>query len=248
MARIRDRQEDEFRRRMRLPESNPGHISREAFTAFLSGEVFLADGSPLGGRVGTSRLIEAMIRAGGHKVTDGGKGMDARRYKYLWPEVVIQPSEYAGRFNILVAVDLTIAIPALVVCGNTHLWVQPEACEDIVTAPADATGKPLTRYIAFCQLGGTHLGHPVEQCRREFTERSDEVGLVSREGLHLPIQYEAHLRHYAVDLAGSRYDEGDAPCVGWFGVAGPGFSWDGVRDSNSGCGSASRGSQVVAVS
>ncbi len=170
MARASERQLDEIKRRTRRTNPDkPEFVSGEAVQALLDGEVFRADGSPLDGRIGTSRLVKAMIRAGCHAATDAGKGMPVAVYRAVWPRVVIQPPEYAGRLNTIVLVDRTLAIPALAQCGNTHLWVNPATCEDLVPVPTHPdTGRPLTRYVAFCQLGFTHLGHPVEQCRREF--------------------------------------------------------------------------------
>lgn len=251
MARASEGQLDEVRRRTRRTNPDrPDFISGAAVQALLDGEVFRDDGSPLGGRIGTGRFIEAMIRAGCHAATNGGKGLSPRKYKALWPSVVSQPAEYAGRLNSVLAVDLTLAIPALVACGNTYIWVDPASRDDLIQPPTHPdTGAPLTRYIAFCQLGTVHLGHPAEQCRREFEARGDEVGLVSREGLHLPIQHERHLRQSAVDLPGSRDSEGCAPCVSWFDGAQPGFRGGvGVRFRVSYYGSASRGIQVVPVS
>ncbi|MFH1631931.1 MAG: hypothetical protein ABIA47_02835, partial [bacterium] len=75
----------------------------------------------------------------------------------------------------------------------------------------------------------------------------DEYGLVTCEGLHLPVEHEKVLRHHGVDLPGSRYDEVSAPDAGWFGFSQPSLSANHVEVRNSCDGVVSRGSVVVPV-
>jgi hypothetical protein len=202
------------------------------------------NGSPMSFE--TSEYVEKLIAAGYHKATENGKGMSAAAYRKLWPTTVIQPPEYADRFDAVLLVDCTIAISELVRCGDFYVVVTPESCTDLVPAPVHPeTGNALTRYVAFCQLGEQNLNRTVEDCRKTMAE--DEVGLVSVDGLHLPIQYAEYSKEYAVDLAGSRYDAIGAPYVSWFGSARPIFSRSGVRHPNPGCGSGSRGRKVISV-
>lgn len=183
--------------------------------------------------------VDCLINAGYHKVTNGGRGMPASTYRKLWPKTVIRPPEYVGRFDEMLLVDSTIAIPELVKRGNCDIWVDPALCADLVSAPESG------RYIAFVQLGEKNLNRSVEDCFKTFA--SDEVGLVSVEGLHLPVQHEAYLRRFAVDLGGSRYESVDAPYVLWFDRARPYFFAHVVRHSHPFYGSASRGVKVIAV-
>ena len=197
-----------------------------------------------------SSLIEAMIQHGVHKVTDSGKsdgsrGMGAAKYRKLWPKTVSQPPEYAGRFDQMLLVDRTVALPALVECGKTVTNTDPASCEDMVPVPTTEDGTPLTRYVVFFHDGSKNKGRTVEDCRA--TLAPDEVGLVTAEGLYLPIQHEPVLRDHAVDLPGSRYGDWSAPFVDWFDNDQPGFDTNDIRYRSSVYGSASRGSVVIPV-
>ena len=161
-----------------------------------------------------SDKVELLIRAGYHQVTNSGLGMPASAYRKLWPRTVIQPMEYVGRFDEELLVDRTIAKFEHVNRGNIYTWVNPADCTNL--APVVAASW----YIAFVQLGKKNLGRPVEDCTKTFA--SDEVGLVTVEGLHLPVQHADYLRNYAVDLAGSRYGRWGA-CVVWFDHVRPNF-------------------------
>lgn len=192
--------------------------------------------TPVSGRlIDISDKVELLIKAGYHQAA----GLSASAYRQLWPRTVTQPVEYAGRFDEVLLVDRAITLPDLVKRGNIYTWVNPASCANL--APVSTA----SRYIAFIQLGQKNLGRPVEDCAKTFAP--DEVGLVTVEGLHLPVQHAAHLRHYAVDLAGSRYESVDAPYVCWFDSDRPRFGAHGVRCGTSGCGSASRGSTVITV-
>ncbi len=198
----------------------------------------LASVAGAGRMIEIGNYVEKLIKAGYHKAV----GMSASSYRRLWPKSVTQPPEYAGRFDEVLLVDRAIAVPKLVKCGNFYIYTEPSACTDMVKAPVDPkTNQPLTRYICFVQLGEKNLNRSVEDCSK------DEVGLVTAEGLHLPVQQAAYLRKYAVDLAGSRCESVNAPYVSWFGSAQPGFCASGVRNSNPYCGSASRGGAVITV-
>ena len=186
-----------------------------------------------------SDKVELLIRAGYHQVTNSGLGMPASAYRKLWPRTVIQPMEYVGRFDEELLVDRTIAKFEHVNRGNIYTWVNPADCTNL--APVVAASW----YIAFVQLGKKNLGRPVEDCTKTFA--SDEVGLVTVEGLHLPVQHADYLRNYAVDLAGSRYESVSAPYVYWFDNDRPNFNAHDVRNSNPNYGSASRGSTVITV-
>lgn len=191
--------------------------------------------SASGRLIDISDQVELLIKAGYHQAA----GMSASAYRKLWPRTVTQPVEYAGRFDEVLLVDRTIAKFEHVNRGNIYAWVDPASCSDLVKAPL------ASRYIAFIQLGQKNLGRTVEDCAKTFAP--DEVGLVTVEGLHLPVQHAAYLRHYAVDLAGSRCGSVGAPCVRWFGIGRPHFYAPFVRYSNPHCGSASRGSTVITV-
>lgn len=186
--------------------------------------------------------IKAMIRAGYHTAS----GMSEANYRALWPKTVTQPPEYAGRFDQVLLVDRTIDSAQLLACGKIVEYITTVSCEDLVEAPKGKDGKPLSRYVAFFQDGRKNMDRTVEECRSGFEK--DEVGLVTLEGLHLPVQYEKSLRHHAVDLSGSRYGEFRAPFVNWFAFDQPGLGAGAVQCGASGYGSASRGSQVIPVS
>ncbi len=179
--------------------------------------------------------VELLIKAGYHEAA----GLSASAYRQLWPKTVVQPLEYAGRFDAVLLVDTTIKASELVSRGNIYTYVQPSACTDLVKAPT------ALRYIAFVQLGQKNLGRTVEDCAKTFAP--DEVGLTTVEGLHLPVQHKAYLRQYAIDLAGSRYVSVDAPYVYWFVSGRPFFFACDVRLSHPSYGSASRGSAIITV-
>ncbi len=186
--------------------------------------------------------IEAMIRAGYHEAS----GMSAEQYRALWPKSVTQPPEYAGRFDQVLLVDRTIAPEKLIALGSIVEYAKFANCTDLVDAPKGKDGKPLMRYVAFFQDGSRNLGRAVEDVRETYAQ--DEVGLVTSEGLHLPVQHEKSLRHHAVDLPGSRYSEFFAPYVLWFARARPELHADDVQGGGPRYGSASRGSQVIPIS
>lgn len=227
---------------------HPRRISRGELRAFLDGHLVprdAADAATGGSILDISSLVEKMIKAGIHTVTDNGKGMTARAYKRLWPKTVIQPPEYVGRFDQALLVDTTVDLTVLIRHGNVAVYTDPATCEDMVPAPTKEDGAPLTRYVVFFQDGAKNKGRTVEDCRTSFAK--DEIGLVTQEGLYLPIQHEPTLSDHAVDLPGSRYGDWHAPCVRWFGLAQPGFSVGVIRSRDPGYGSASRGSVVIAV-
>lgn len=226
-----------------------GAIGREWLQSFLDNRLVPRDAAAAAtgqGRIlDISSLVEKMIRAGIHKVTEGGKGMSAKAYKKLWPKTVPQPPEYAGRFDHALLVDTTVNLAALVEHGNVVVYTDPASCEDIVNAPTREDGTPLTRYIAFFQDGSKNKGRSVEDCRTSFAD--NEVGLVTREGLYLPIQHEPILRDHGVDFPGSRGGDWRAPYVSWFDYDQPGFVVVGVQGRGPSYGSASRGSVVIPV-
>ena len=240
-----------------IERRSPHHkrcISRGELRAFMDGLLVPRDAAAAAageGRVmDISGLVEALIQHGVHKVTDSGKGdgsrgMGAAQYRRLWPKTVTQPPAYTGRFDRVLLVDKTVELATLVKCGNTVVYTDPASCKDVVSCPTKEDGTPLTRYAIFFQDGVRNNGRSVEDCRDTFTP--DEVGLVTVEGLHLPIQYESVLRDHGVDLPGSRSEDWSAPCVVWFGSGRPRFGTDGVRYGDSGSGSASRGSVVIPV-
>jgi hypothetical protein len=240
MARATEKQLDEVKRRTRrLPPGDPQFIPREKIQALLDGHLVVGEGRI----IPTAELVERMIKAGLHKATNGGRGMKASAYRKMWPRTVVQPVSYAGRFDQILLVDLAIDTPRLAKMANFCRYVRPLECRDFVPAPTGKDGKPVSRYIAFVQLGKNNLNRTVEDCRKTFAP--DEVGLVTAEGLHLSTEHEAHLRRYAAELAGSAYGEMHAPYVGWFGDCHPYFHARGIRDPLPDCGSASRGSEVV---
>ena len=222
----------------RSPHHPRGMIDRDMIQALLDGRFVLreeATSTASGRLIDISDKMELLIAAGYHEAA----GMKASAYRRLWPKTVVQPLEYAGRFDEVLLVDHSIAVAGLVRCGNISTYVQPSSCVDLVKAPT------ASRYIAFIQLGRKNLGRAVEDCSKTFA--SDEVGLVSVEGLHLPVQHQAYLRQFAVDLAGSRCFSVSAPDVYWFSHARPSFNAHDARDARHSFGSASRGSAVITV-
>lgn len=244
--RISDAQVVDLIQRRNLDPDDPKYLSGESFQAYLRGqlvprEVLDADAKI----VDISGKVDLLIKAGYHKVTNGGEGMKASQYRKLWPKTVTVPPEYVGRFDEILLVDRSIKVVDLVKAGNLYLSVKPEDSEDMVKPPLGEEGQPLTRYIAFVQLGEKNLGRSVEDCRSSFAE--DEMGLVSLEGFHLPVQHENHLRRFAIDLPGSRFGCVYAPCVYWFDVERPSFNASRVQNRHGEYGSASRGSVVIKV-
>jgi hypothetical protein len=243
MAVVREKHFDELRRRMRLPLGNPQHISRAELQAAMDG-AFMQSHPTMSVRFGTRFLVEALIKADYHQAA----GVTEKDYRKLWPVCVEQPPEYAGRFDAVLLVDRSIPLSELMRCGDIYPWVNPTVCTDLNLADAPQhpeTKAALKRYVAFVQLGAKNLSRSVEDCRKAFT--ADEVGLVTVEGLHLPVQHERHLRHWAVDLASSRCSEVGVPCVGWFADT-PDFYAGGVQHADPVYGSGSRGRQVIPVS
>lgn len=225
-----------------------GAISRAWLQSFLDGHLVPRDAAAVaeGGRImDISSLVEKMIRAGIHKVTDGGKGMGASKYRKLWPKTVTQPNKYAGRFDQVLLVDTTVTLGALAEKGNILIYADPAICQDIVWAPVGQSNRRTTRYVAFFQDGTKNKCRTVEDCRNTFNP--DEVGLTTVEGLYLPIQHEPVLRDHGVDLPGSRHEVWSAPYVYWFGLDRPEFLVHVLRYRNPYCGSASRGSIVIPV-
>ncbi len=231
----------------RRSPKHPRMIDRFMMQAFLDGKLVLQDEAVSGkGKViTTSEFVERLIKAGFHKATDGGKGMEASAYRKLWPKTVVQPVSYAGRFDELLLVDLTITLDRLVKISNFFSIIRPEDCQNLVSSPMGKDGKMLLRYIAFIQLGKKNLGRTVEDCRKTFA--SDEVGLVLAEGLHLPVEHESYLRQYAVDLPGSACGK-FAPFVVWVAVDRPYFDANLAQAAHPHYGSASRGSEVIPLS
>ena len=249
MSRVSDRQLIALLERRNSGPTDPRHVSEEMLQAFLDGRLVHRDAVAAAAGEGRimdiSSLVEAMIQHGIHKVTDGGKGMGAAKYRKLWPKTVTQPPAYTGRFDRVLLVDKTVELATLVKCGNTVVYMDPASCEDMVPRPTKEDGTPLTRYIVFFQDGTRNKGRTVEECRISFT--SDEVGLVTVEGLHLPIQHEPILRDHGMDISGSRDGGWRAPCVLWFVRDQPGFYASGIRHRYPRYGSASRGSAVIPV-
>ena len=249
MSRISDDLLVELIQRRNLPPEDPEHVSTERFKAFLDGRLVMSDEATKVGEgriISTAEFVERMIKAGYHKATEGGRGMKASAYRKMWSRTVVQPVSYAGRFDQILLVDLTIKVPRRIAMANFCFSVRPEECRDLVLAPVGKDGKPVSRYIAFVQLGEKNLNRTVEDCRASFAP--DEVGLVTLEGLHLLAEYEAHLRKFVVDLAGSDFGGWRAPCVCWFTDGRPHLDADGVQSNpRSSDGSASRGSEVIEV-
>lgn len=221
-------------------------IDREMFQLFLEGRLVpRGELNPEAVIINVSDKIELLIKAGYHKVTNGGEGMKASQYRKLWPKTVTVPPKYVGRFDEVLLVDRTIKVDEIVKAGNLCLSFKLEDCEDLVQPPHGEDGQPLSRFIAFVQLGEKNLGRPVKDCCKRFSQ--DEIGLAVLEGLYLPVQHENYLRRFAVDIPGSQYDRVGAPYVVWFDSERPVFSVPRVQDRHDECGSASRGSVVIPV-
>lgn len=253
MSRVSDKQLVALIERRNVDPADPRFVSEEWLQSFLDGHLVHRDAASAaviegGGTIlDISPLVEKMIKAGIHTVTDNGNGMGAAKYRKLWPKTVVQPAEYAGRFDHVLLVDTTVALAAMVEKGNVYVYTDPASCEDIVPAPMkeEGTPTPLTRYIAFFQDGTKNKGRTVEDCRTTFAK--DEIGLVTREGLYLPIQHESILRDHGVDLSGSRRGGCLAPFVVWFVSVRPEFHVHDIQRTDTDCSSASRGSVVIAV-
>ena len=183
--------------------------------------------------------VEAMIRFGYHAAS----GMSEAEYRALWPKSVIQPSMYRGRFDQALLVDRTIDSAKLVACGKIVEYVKFTDCTDLVLPPKGSDGKPLSCYVAFIQDGMRNQRRSVEECQALFEE--DEVGLVTIEGLHLPVHI---FQHYGVDIPGSRFDAFHAPSLGWFAHDLLRLDARVVQARCLNAGSASRGSQVIPLS
>lgn len=243
---ISDAQLIDLLTRRNLDPTDSKFISGKFFQAFLRGELAARSALQTGPIINLRPFVQAMIKAGYHAVTDTGQGMKAAKYRKLWPSTVQVPEEYVGRFDSVLLVDRTILLEALLERGNIHTWTAPSSCTDIASTPTYADGTPITRYIAFVSLGEKNLDRSVKDCCSNFV--ADEVGLVSIEGLHLPVQHETYLRRLAVDLPGSRSSgKSLAPNVLWLDLAQPRFSTPDIRHRNGYYGSASRGSRVIPV-
>lgn len=207
------------------------------------------------GRVFSTRLlVNCMIRAGYHDVarTPGGKrGMAEDTYRRLWPKEVVQPSGYAGRFDEILLVDLTIRPTQLVLHGQFYTDISLDDARDLTLTPIKEDGTPMQRYIAFVDLGEKNLDRTVKNCQKECAP--DAVALVTAEGLYLPVQHKAHLRKFGVDLAGVdvplffRQSLCGALCVSLFKDKRPKVSVREIEYADSQCGSAFRGKHVIAV-
>lgn len=264
MSRVSDKMLIELIERRNLPPDDPQCINTAMFKAFLDGHFVLRPGIELVDEsriLDTSNLVELMIQAGYHKVTNKGKGMKASAYRKLWPSTVIQPLEYVGRFDKILLVDKTITLRKLT-CYTRILTddpVDPKDCTDTVPAPCDNNGKPLSRYIAFVQLGEKSLNQKTKECQQGFA--LDEVGLVTVEGLHLPMEYAEYFSLYTVNIVGSSFvdkesGEMDFPSIGFLPgpiVENPRALWGlqflacSLCDPEPEAGSASRGVKVIPV-
>lgn len=190
-----------------------------------------------------ARQVDMIIARGYHTACK----MEEADYRALWGTEVDQPSEYVGRLDLPFLVDTTMSVEDTVTCNaNLYLGVHPDKCTTAVQHPVHPeTGAPLTRWVEFIQLN-RYLNKRVEDV--DTLLPADEVGLTPTEGVHLPGQCEKHLRQYAVDLCGSRYGSGGAPCVSWFDDDEPKLRASGVGHRGPDCGSGSRGMRVIPVS
>jgi len=261
----------ELIRRRNLPADDSKHLSSEYVRAFFEDKLILHEELDEGKVILLRPYVEKLISAGYHKYTvtvDGTVGMKAKEYRRLWPKYVAQPSEYADRFDHILLVDRTIETDQLAMCGPGCVLVevkgeldelkypQDKICEhrlkDIVEPPLGEHGDPLKRYVAFWQYR-RNLDQSVKDCCASMAV--DEVGLVTVEGLHLPVQCNnEEIRWHEVDLPGSR-GRGDfgavsassTPCVLGLGQ-GPFRLFDFPTESNYPTrGSATRGIKVIPV-
>ena len=82
-----------------------GRITSDSVRMFLNGK---EKPELVGGRAIDIRpFVEMLIKAGYHEAA----GLSASAYRKLWPKTVVQPLEYAGRFDAVLLVDRSIAIP-----------------------------------------------------------------------------------------------------------------------------------------
>ncbi|MFH1433345.1 MAG: hypothetical protein ABIG32_00415 [Candidatus Uhrbacteria bacterium] len=187
----------ELVRRRNLPSNNPEHLSSEWVRAFFEGKLVLREDIAKGLVIALKPYIEAMISAGLHKYAiapDGTEGMKPKDYRKLWPMSVVQPLEYAGRFDLVLLVDRTIPNDRLFACGKFH---QPEPVESVFTTaggylidevapPTSSSGWPLRRYVAFVR----YVRNQNQSGEDSYAKAEpDEVGLVTVEGLHTLVEH-----------------------------------------------------------
>ena len=93
--------------------------------------------------------------------------------------------------------------------------------KDVIDSPVDSSGRPLERYIIFIQAGNKNFGVSVKDVQKSFA--TDEVSLVTIEGLHLPAQLplqpilndsgKLFIPH--IILAGSLVNNTGIPIIAW---------------------------------
>ncbi len=229
---------------------HPKRIGLQDVQALLDGRLVAKESASECRIIDCADLIEAMIQAGYHKHTmnpEGSYGMRASAYRKLWPKTVAQPPGYAGRFDQVLLVDRSLRLVDYLECGNIEIdGTDIASCHDIVSRPTHE-GNVLLRYVAFFQDGWKYLNRPAQDCCMSFAE--DEVGLVTVEGLHLPVQYKKTQCEYRSHLPGShaRPHEANVPFIGGFYDKYPDRISFGACVQGSDIGSASRGTIVIPV-
>jgi hypothetical protein len=197
-----------------IQRRSPDHeerISKGLMEAFLNGELVTKDGrDPDSVVVNMTLQIDAMIRAGYHRVTNSKDGMSVADYRALWPSVVEIPEEHVGKFDMVLLVDGTITPHALANAAELEDVGVLELCVDLVDCPRDIFNERLGRYVAFVKFGC------FDKSAQHFRDNKieEEVGLVTIEGLHLLVQFKAQLaKKGTVFLPGSRCGESGVPTV-----------------------------------
>ncbi len=135
--------------------------------------------------------------------------LDTTKYRDLWPKTVETPADYVGRFDIPLLVDLSLDPRVMFRLAGYQIGffsVWPEESIDLVERPKHPkSGAPLVRYIAWCRV--KQSPHNVEEPENVYLA-SDEVGMVTSEGMFLPQQCTKELNqslYNSTFLLGSRH-------------------------------------------
>lgn len=182
------------------------------------------------------------------KDPDGKVGMSETQYGDLWPNEVMMPAGYAGRYPHLLLRDDTVSLADLCACTDADFFTGPAGCSvqpgvsEFLMGP---DGRRLTRAVTFWGYKW-YLGRTVTDCRTEIS--ASNIPLIHPDGPWVIIQYRSGiLRRHAIDLPGSSRGDSLAPFVLRFNSARPCFSARRVGLPLPLCGSGFRGSEVISV-
>ena len=134
---------------------------------------------------------------------------------------------------------------ALSTRGNAQKFMR---CEDLVSPPQNEHGSPLSRYIAFVDLGRCfHTENATVTRMRRTLAGGDNVGLTACEGLHLIGQHKEFVSYSVVNLVGSRADASSSPAVGWKKGLGIQFWIEPDNTRNQFAGAGTRSQMIIPV-